>query len=256
MSAQRFISWFSCGAASAVATKLAIEAHGDAVRVVYFDTGSEHSDNARFMADCSDWFGCEIETARSAKYTDIWDVFEKSRYLVGTGGARCTSEMKRKVGEAMIDFGRDQQIEVFGYTADEKRRVAQFIEHNTERKIWPVLSERGITKDMCYKIIKEAGIELPEMYRLGYNNNNCIGCVKGGAGYWNKIRVDFPDTFDRMAKMERELNASINKTYAGDGQRKRLFLDEMAPDHGRNVPAPAIDCGIICQVELFDEVGA
>ena len=24
------------------------------------------------------------------------------------------------------------------------------------------------------------GIEIPVMYRLGYNNNNCVGCVKGG----------------------------------------------------------------------------
>ena len=31
------------------------------------------------------------------------------------------------------------------------------------------------------------------MYDLGYPNNNCIGCIKGGMGYWNRIRKDFPD---------------------------------------------------------------
>ena len=40
------------------------------------------------------------------------------------------------------------------------------------------------------------------MYKLGYNNNNCIGCVKGGQAYWNKIRIDFPETFNKMAKLE------------------------------------------------------
>lgn len=35
------------------------------------------------------------------------------------------------------------------------------------------------------------------MYDLGYANNNCIGCVKGGIGYWNKIRIDFPEESDR-----------------------------------------------------------
>lgn len=47
----RTVSWFSCGAASAVATKL--------VRpdvIAYCDTGSEDGDNARFMADCERWF--------------------------------------------------------------------------------------------------------------------------------------------------------------------------------------------------------
>ncbi len=33
------------------------------------------------------------------------------------------------------------------------------------------------------------------MYRLGYVNNNWVGGWKGGMGYWNKIRVDFPDVF-------------------------------------------------------------
>ena len=32
---------------------------------------------------------------------------------------------------------------------------------------------------------------------MGYNNNNCIGCIKGGMGYWNKIRVDFPEVFEK-----------------------------------------------------------
>ena len=42
-------------------------------------------------------------------------------------------------------------------------------------------------------LIERAGLRLPEMYRLGYANANCVGCVKGGAGYWNKIRRDFPE---------------------------------------------------------------
>lgn len=84
------------------------------------------------------------------------------------------------------------------------------------------------------------------MYKLGYNNNNCIGCVKGQAGYWNKIRIDFPEAFDRMAKQERKMGVAINKSYAGDGKRKRIFLDELDPKAGRDVPLPDIECGAIC----------
>ena len=43
----RTISWFSCGAASAVATKLMPDAEP-----VYCETGSEHPDNERFFFDC------------------------------------------------------------------------------------------------------------------------------------------------------------------------------------------------------------
>ena len=73
-----------------------------------------------------------------------------------------------------------------------------------------------------------------------------IGCVKGQAGYWNKIRVDFPEAFDRMAKQERKMGVAINKSYAGDKKRKRVFLDELDPKAGRDVPLPDIECGAIC----------
>ncbi len=68
-------------------------------------------------------------------------------------------------------------------------------------------------------MIERAGIELPAMYKLGYRNNNCIGCPKGGMGYWNKIRVDFPEVFERMAALQRELGpgsaSSARKTGPG-----------------------------------------
>ena len=90
------------------------------------------------------------------------------------------------------------------------------------------------------------------MYKLGYNNNNCIGCVKASnLGYWNKIRKDFPEVFDRMSKVERELNATINKKYV-KGERIRVFLDELDPDAGKDMEMPEVQCGIICINEFED----
>ena len=45
--------------------------------------------------------------------------------------------------------------------------------------------------------------------------------------------------------MERNLNAAICKTYAGDGKRKRVFLDELPPDAGRYEDLD-ITCGLFC----------
>ncbi len=246
---QKYISWFSCGAASATATYLALREYGkENVRVVYQGTNSEHPDNKRFLKDCEKWFGVDIEITQSDKYIDIWDVFDKTSWLVGVGGARCTGELKRKVAEKLINFGKEQEIEIFGYTAEEEARVSRFIKNNNERKIQPILIEKGFTKAECLGFIDAAGIELPEMYKLGYQNNNCIGCPKGGMGYWNKIRVDFPEVFDRMSKVERKLDASINKKYVGK-ERVRVFLDELDPKAGHLLSEPDIQCGIICMSE-------
>jgi len=76
------------------------------------------------------------------------------------------------------------------------------------------------------------------MYDLGYPNNNCIGCVKGGMGYWNKIRIDFPDVFEQRAKEERLIGHSCIKG---------CFLDELDPNRGRNIEIFP-ECGIACEL--------
>lgn len=245
----RTVCWFSCGAASAYATKLALEKYDNCI-VAYQDTGAEHPDNERFLVDCEKWFGQKIIVLKSQKYSDIWEVFEKTKWLVGPSGARCTGEMKRKVAEDFINFFRDR--EVFGYTSDEWKRLERFKSQNEERIIDCPLVDAGKTKADCFKALSHAGIELPTMYRMGYRNNNCIGCVKGQSGYWNKIRVDFPEVFERMSKVERKLNAAINKKYV-NGKRIRVFLDELPRDAGRYEAEPSISCGLFCganQLEL------
>jgi len=243
MDLNRKLVWFSCGAASAVAAKIAVEKYPDC-EILYCDTFAfEHEDNLRFLNDVQKWLGKEIKILKSEKYSDIYDVFNKTGWLIGVGGARCTTELKKNVRKK---YQQEGDLHIFGLTHDEQQRIDRFEDNNPELDLEWVLQENGIDKAKCYRIIKEAGIELPAMYLLGYNNNNCIGCVKGQSGYWNKIRVDFPEMFDRMAKQERKMNVAINKSYAGDGKRKRVFLDELDPKAGRDVPLPDIECGVLC----------
>jgi len=241
----RIVCWFSCGAASAVATKLAIEKYG-AVSIVYCDTGSEHPDNPRFLKDCEKWFGLPVEILRSKKYADTWDVFEKTRYLAGVKGARCTTELKKVLRDAyqIID-----DVQIFGFDSTETERAKKFQDNNPEVTLSMPLIEENISKSKCFEILRGASIALPAMYLLGYKNNNCIGCVKGQSGYWNKIRKDFPEVFERMAKMERKLNVALNKSYAGDRKRKRVFLDELDPNAGRYESELSLSCGLLCGTE-------
>ena len=209
----RVLSWFSCGVASAVTAKLVVEKYGDQCEVLYCDTFAyEHPDNRRFFSDVEKWLGREIKILRSEEYADIYDVFQKTRWLVGQKGARCTTELKKNVRKA---YQRVDDIHAFGFTADEAHRVNDFTRNNHELFTYFPLLEAGLTKADCYRRIQDAGIEMPTMYKLGYKNNNCMGCVKGGMGYWNKIRRDFPAMFDKMAKMERELDHSINSYESG-----------------------------------------
>jgi hypothetical protein len=248
----RTISWFSCGAASAVATKLAIST-GESVTVAYCEVAEEHPDNKRFLKDCEKWFGQEIIVLGNDKYNrSIYEVFEATRYLKGPSGARCTGELKKAVRKE-FELANDRQV--FGYTVDEKHRVGRFVDANNDVDIWPILIEKGLTKEDCLAMVKRAGIKLPTMYKLGYRNNNCIGCVKGEAGYWNKVRVDFPAVFERMAKMEELLGRTvckIEKTVDGKRTLERISLRELPPDQGSYPTETEIQCGIFCELAERD----
>lgn len=230
----RTVSWFSCGAASAVAAKLIVNEIPDTI-VARCVIDNEHPDNDRFARDAAQWFGKTVVNLRSDKYADCWDLWRKRRYLNGPAGALCTVEMKKLVRRA---FSEPEDVHVFGFTLEEEARAERFRLNNIEIDARFPLIEQRIGKAACYEIVKyEARIELPAMYRLGYHNANCVGCVKGGAGYWNKIRVDFPEVFDRMAALETEIGAScING-------KPLATLD---PKVGRHTDLELPDCGLFC----------
>lgn len=264
----RVLSWFSCGAASAVATKLALSC-SDEITIAYCEIQEEHPDNKRFLKDCEKWFGQKIIILGNDKYDrSIYEVFRKTQYLKGPSGARCTGELKKLVRKS---FERPDDRQVFGYTVEEQNRVDRFIDVNSSVDIWPILIEKGLSKTDCLAMLENAGIELPKMYKLGYHNNNCIGCVKGDCGYWNKIRFDFPEVFERMNRTEKILGrtvckidmVTVKKKYAeiykdlGEPETKsenggsvywRPRLDELPKDSGNYPKEISIECGIFCHM--------
>jgi hypothetical protein len=204
--------------------------------VVCIETGAHHPDTLRFKGDCEKWYGNSIETIQNEKgYLDHLDVIKKDRYINGPTGARCTMILKRRVREV---WEKKQNITgyVWGFEFGPKEEVRAArigVSIPAYQHYFPLI-ESQLTKPDCIRLVTEAGIEIPTMYKLGFQNNNCIGCVKGGMGYWNLVRINFPEVFDKMAKAEREVGRSCLRKY---------FLDELPPDAGRNEPPLVQDCG-------------
>ncbi len=240
------IAWWSAGVTSAVATKLAIDEYGkDNVLPIYFQIDSSHEDNKRFKEQCEDWYGKEIQVERAPeKYKDQFDVILKDKYVNGPGGARCTLVLKKRVRQRLEKtLSYDGQVFGFEYSKKEINRAIRFKEQYPDAKPLFPLIQNKMSKEESLFYLEKQGIERPTMYHLGYGNNNCIGCVKGGMGYWNKIRVDFPETFDRMAKAEREV---------GNSCIRHTFLDELDPEAGRKQKFIMPDCGNFCDIEFSD----
>lgn len=243
----RVVAWFSCGAASAAAAYLALKEYGKRVDVVYCDTmASEHPDNLRFFLHVQRWLQRDITVIRSDKYTTVDEVFEQTRYMSGIAGARCTVEMKKVPRHV---YQRPDDVHVFGFTADEVGRVERFTANNPELIADHILVRHGWGKASCLDLLRRKGIALPAMYALGYRNNNCIGCVKATSrAYWASIRRDFPDVFERRAKLSRELGVRLTRVSG-----ERVFLDELPPDVP-DEPMENISCGPECggvQIDMW-----
>lgn len=251
----RHISWFSCGAASAVATKITLQRQPDLI-IAYSEIKEEHPDNKRFLSDCEKWFDRPIKIMGNDKYDrSIHKVFSQVKYIVGTKGAPCTRLLKKQVRE---DFQQADDIQYFGYTHDARDmdRADNFIDANPDIRASFPLIENGITKSDCLAMVEDAGIELPEMYKLGYHNNNCVGCVKGQAGYWNKIRKDFPAEYEKMAQVEETIGATICKVEHNKGKDdyyiERPSLRDLDPSAGNYPKEPDIECSFFCHMAKDD----
>lgn len=243
------IGWWSAGITSAVACKLAIDKYGkENVKLFYFDTGAAHPDNARFKKECEDWYDVTIETRKSKKYADPLDVIRQTKYVNGAAGARCTLELKKQVRydiEKEIKF--TGQVFGFEFNPKEINRAIRFKEQYPRAKpIFPLIDAK-MTKNNCAYFVSKAGIEMPEMYKLGYPNNNCIGCVKGGQGYWNKIRKDFPDVFQDFMEIEQEVGRSCLRK-----NKEPLFLKDLDPNAGNPNKIVMPDCGSFCDLEFTE----
>ena len=98
-------------------------------------------------------------------------------------------------------------------------------------------------------MVERAGIELPVMYRLGYDNNNCIGCVKGGEGYWRAIREDFPAQFEANCMVQDEIGEGswFLRYRSGPRKNERFPLRDLpAGEARRNEALPS--CSFFCEM--------
>lgn len=231
------VSWFSAGVSSAIATWLEI---ASVHRIIYTHIDDQHEDTIRFVRDCEQWWKHPVEIIQAEQKT-VEAACMHRQFVNGPGGASCTRMLKRelrKQWESHTQFFNTFRY-VWGYDKDETRRTADILDAMPEHEHVFPLVDRGISKEEAHAILKAHGIRRPAMYDLGYPNNNCVGCVKGGAGYWNKIRRDFPEVFAKRAAMERTIGGScINGTY----------LDELDPEAGRDVGIIVPECGVACEL--------
>ena len=235
------VCWISAGVSSFVAGYLVRDTVD---KFIYIDIADQHPDSLRFIKDCEKALGKAIQILKSEEYKSVEDCIRTYGHVgnLKTGFYPCTNWLKKRVRKKWEYEHRDFDITyVWGMDLNEKHRADRLVETMVEFNHEFPLIDRGLSKEDAHGICNRLGAKRPAMYDMGYSNNNCIGCIKGGKGYWNKIRVDYPQIFEDRAKMEREIGNSILKD---------CFLDELPPNAGRMSDEIMDDCSIFCQIAI------
>ena len=236
------VGWYSCGCSSLVACKLAKPDEN-----VYIHVSNQHPDTLRFLCDSQRILG-RITILQSLEYASVDDVIETSGYINGADGARCTLVLKKRVRQKWErdNWRKGPFTYVWGFDVDERKRAERVVESMPEFAHEFPLIDRGLTKGDCHQLCEEWGIRRQIVYDMGYAFGNCLGCVKGGRAYWNKIRIDFPEVFERRARQERRIGRSCIPG---------VFLDELPEDSGYDkivIPSCSLECVQVLEEDSDD----
>jgi len=236
------VSWFSAGVSSAVATKLS-----SPDLIIYNPVADMHPDTERFIKDCEMWFGKKV-TRLSGRVSTVEEACRLSACItIPNSFTACTKHLKISVRKAWEAQNLGSHVYVWGLDKKEVGRAESLVSRDPYNEhIFPLI-DNGISKQEAHAILQKAGIKRPSMYAEGFPNANCLGCVRGGMGYWNKIRREYPAVFASRAKLERLIGHSI---------LKEGFLDELNPNRGRKLKPIVQECGAMCEiVESLPDTG-
>jgi len=212
---------------------------------IYIDIADQHPDSMRFIKDCEKAIEKKITVLRSTEYRNVEDCIRTAGFIGNyrTGINPCTNWLKKRIRKEWESRHTDCEITyVWGFDLDEQSRADRMIESMSQFNHEFPLIDKKLTKEEVHGLFERTfDFARPKMYELGYSNNNCIGCVKGGMGYWNRIRKDFPGVFESRAKLERLVGQSMLKDKNGP-----VYLDELDPNRGDMNTEIMPDCGIMC----------
>lgn len=238
------VAWLSAGVSSFIAAYLIKD---EIDEFYYIDIDDQHPDSMRFIKDCEKLLGKPIKILKDKNYGSVENACKAGGIIrsARTGYAFCTDYLKKRVRKEQFEYyhQNDEVTYIWGMdcSARERARAERVVEAQPNFNHRFPLIEKNLTKQDCHAMAKRIGLKRPLMYDLGYQNNNCVGCVKGGMGYWNKIRKDFPEVFESRAKLERLLGCRIPK---------ECYLDELDPNRGNADEEIMEDCGIFCEINL------
>lgn len=244
---------YSGGILSWAAAMRTIERHGsDDVTLLFTDTSMEDADLYRFIDETARRLNVPI--VRLSDGRNPWQVFKDSRMIGNTRADICSRILKREMSKRWLKENAPGCTLVFGIDWEETHRF-----ENLKRRYGaaghpveaPMTDSPWMTKEMVLDWVRQAGIEPPRLYALGFAHNNCGGfCVRAGQGHFINLLRQLPGVYAWHEGEEQKLREYLGKDIAilrdrTGGKTRPMTLREFR----ERIEAKSIDA------DLFDVGG-
>lgn len=230
------ISTLSGGIMSFYTAYLAIQKYGKENVLLYFnDTKWEHPDLYRFLSDIENYIDKEIFFDSDGRTPD--QVFFDNHFLGCNRVPLCSRVLK---AERLQKYYKDGDNLIFGIGIEEQHRrerivaAYQIVYAKTGKFCtleFPII-EQKIPRYKIDEWFTQTGIKMSELYRLGFEHNNCSGgCVRQGKKQWLKLLAFLPDVYHEREMLEENFRAKFGKgSYIKDMTLKELRENKICTD--------------------------
>lgn len=158
------------------------------IECVFCDTLYEHGDLYRFLEDIENHF--DIMITRLCVGKTPMELSYEENFLYNSRVANCSKKLKSKpFREYIKKYDPYETILYFGIDFTESHRKNALIKNYAPYKVeFPMCEQPYLYKNEMLDLLKQDGIEVPYLYKLGFSHNNCAGrCVKAGIGHYKLL---------------------------------------------------------------------
>lgn len=230
----------------------------DTLTLLFADTQMEDEDLYRFLEEAAE--NVQGNLVKIADGRDVWEIFEHVKFI---GNARidpCSKILKRELLKAWIEENREPASTVV-YLGIDWTEIHRYERAVPRWKPWnlqaPLTEPPLLDREEIFEQLKQEGIEVPRLYKMGFPHNNCGGfCVKAGAGQFAHLLKMFPERFAFHEKREQDLRKMTGKNITilrklENGVRRPMTLRELRErvERGEKVSYMDFSGGCGCAID-------
>lgn len=230
----------SGGAASYCAAKRVLAAQDrESVTLLFADTLMEDPDLYRFLDDAERRLNHPV--TRVSEGRTPWQLFHDEGMIGNTRADLCSRILKRELMDDWVRANTAAPVLYFGFDFTEPQRL----EGVRRAKPWarceaPLLDPPLLWKSQMFDELERDGIEVPRLYRMGFQHNNCGGfCVKAGHAHFARLLHQLPEAYAYHEGEERAFRERTGKDVAilrdrigGDTKPMTLEQFRLNVEHG------------------------